>query len=169
MRLGAGHPPLDPLHVSPPLLHSQLPRSRTPPLPRSRTPPLLHSQTPPPLLHSQTLPPPHSQTPLQSVLQDDQEPSVSEEAPDLEPEIDEQSDDEDDRRAHAFLHASPNQVTVAAVSRPPPPAVRGLTAAAAPQLPAHTVQGAATAAAPQLLAPAGWGHLGFTVSYILHA
>ena len=137
MRLRAGHPPLDPPHMSPPLLHSQLPRS----------------QTPPPLLHSQTLPPPHSQTPLQSVLQDDQEPSVSEEALDLEPEIDEQSDNEDDHWAHAFLHALPNQVTVAAVSQPPPPTVQGLTATAA----------------PQPLAPAGWGHLSFAVSYILHA
>ena len=45
-------------------------------------------------------------------------------------EIDELSDEEEDRRAHTFLHHSQNQVPV---SRPLAPAVQAVTATAPPQ------------------------------------
>lgn len=58
-------------------------------------------------------PRPSSQTPPQSLLQSIPEPSDLEDEEDASGlEIDEQSDDEDDRQAHALLSASPNQVTV---------------------------------------------------------
>ena len=126
--------------------------------PRASHPPSDPPHVPPPLLHSQT--------PLQPVPQEAPESSDSEdeEALDLEPEIDEQSDDEDDRQAQVFLCAPPNQVTV---SQLPPPTVRGLTATAAPQPPAPTILDATTTTVPQPLAPTGQGHSGFAVSITL--
>jgi hypothetical protein len=46
----------------------------------------------------------------------------------LEPDIDEQSDNEDDCQAHAFLRAPPSQVTMVAVSQLLPPIVQGVVA-----------------------------------------
>jgi len=108
-----------------------------PPLhPLYRSPQLRHSQTPPQQL-----------VPLNSLElnneEDDEETSYS------EPEIDEQSDDEDERQAHALLHAAPGQVTVP-VSQPQLPAVHGID----------------VTAIPQLLPPTNQGHPGFAVSTI---
>ena len=126
--------------------HSQTPlRSQTPPHSQtslhSRTP--LHSQIPP---HSQTL---RSSTPDVTGSHDSEADDEEVEGENMEPEIDEQSDDEDDRQAHAFLRASPNQ-TMVTVSQPPVP---------------H-VQRATVTTTPRPLPPTGQGHLGFAVSII---
>jgi hypothetical protein len=71
------------------------------------------------------------QTPPQPPLSDIPEASDSEndegvEGEGSDPEIDEQSDDEDDRQAHAFLRASQNQVTAACASQQPATSVPGI-------------------------------------------
>ena len=111
----SSHQSLHPPHISPP--HLPCP---SPPHPPDVSPP-----------H------PHFQVPRRSLFLDTVEPSDSEAdeeagGEDLEPEIDERSDDEDDRRAHAFLHASSNHVTMATLSQPAVSSVQGVTTTTSP-------------------------------------
>jgi len=131
--------------------HPPSPPPPVPLQPRDSRSPSHPSNAPSPLQYSQSLQ--YSQTPQQSAPLNPPETGDSEdeeEVPGLEPEIDEQSDDEDDRQAHAFLSATPNQVPVVAVSQSPP-TVRGVTATA-PQPP-----------------PTGQDHFGFAVSMAIPA
>jgi hypothetical protein len=69
---------------------------------------------------------------------------------DAEPEIDEQSDDEDERQAHAFLQVSRNEAAMVGAFHQPVCAVQGITSATFHQPLAH----------------AGQDHTGFAVSTI---
>ena len=60
---------------------------------------------------------------------------IDEEAGPEDLEIDELSDEEDDCRAHTFLHSSQNQATTVPVSQPLAPAVQAVAARAPPQPP----------------------------------
>ena len=110
---GSSYQPLCSPHMSLPSLHS---------------PPSLNFQAP--------------QTSLPSPIEpSDSEADNEAEGADIELKINEQSDDEDNRQAHAFLQASLNPVTMAAVSQ------------------SHAV-------IPRPLPSTGQGHLGFAVSPI---
>jgi hypothetical protein len=88
-------------------------------------------------LSNSSLPPSRSRTSsplLPAVAEESDEDSDNEaEADNLE--IDERSEEEDDRLAHAFLRTSPNQVPTVPTSQPLAPAVQVITTTAAPRPP----------------------------------